>query len=101
MSASSGKHPQVGVFFVPNQSVYEFRSSAARKPAVSAAPFFAPNNVVSICDSPIFTRNNLTEQPEPNPDGLGCARGLRTAFLFEAGMIVLAYGVWHFWHLAR
>ena len=84
-----------------NQTVYEFRSSTRRQPAVTAAPFLRSNNVVSICDSPIFSRNHLPEITEPNPDGLGCARGLRTAFLFEAGMIVLAYGVWHFWHLAR
>jgi hypothetical protein len=38
---------------------------------------------------------------ELNSDGLECARGVRTAFLFEAGMALLAYGIWHFWHLAR
>ncbi len=86
---------------MPNQTVYEFRSSATVEPSVPPAPFFASDNVVSICDSPIFSRNTLTERPEPNPDGLGCARGLRSAFLFEIGMILLAYGIWHFLHLAR
>ncbi|HMG88133.1 MAG TPA: hypothetical protein VK574_20545 [Terracidiphilus sp.] len=85
---------------MPNQTVYEFRSAAVREPAASA-PFFAPDNVVSICDSPFFSRSTLNERPEPNPDGLGCARGLRSAFLFEAGMILLAYGIWHLCHLVR
>jgi len=50
---------------------------------------------------PDFLANNSTERPEPNPDGLGCARGLRTAFLFEGGMIALAYSVWYICHLVR
>lgn len=86
---------------MPNQTVYEFRSSAVRKPAASAAPFFSRDNVVSICDSPIFSKSNSTELPEPNPDGLGCIRGLRTAFIFEAGLIALAYSVWYICHLVR
>ncbi len=86
---------------MPNQTVYEFRSSASVEPTVPAAPFFASDNVVSICDSPFFSKNTLTEQADPNPDGLGCARGIRSAFLFEAGMILLACGIWHFFHLAR
>jgi hypothetical protein len=91
----------VEIFVVPNQTVYEFRSSAIIQSSAPSAPLFASDNVVSICDSPFFARNTVTERPEPNPDGLGCARGLRSAFLFEIGMILLAYGVWHFWHLAR
>ena len=86
---------------MPNQTVYEFRPAAVRQAAVSASSFFATNNVVSIRESPVFSRNTTSESAESHPDGLGCARGLRTAFLFEAGMILLAYGVWHFWHLAR
>ena len=86
---------------MPNQTVYEFRSSATVEAAVPASPFFVSDNVVSICDSPFFSKDALSERPEPNPDGLGCARGLRTAFLFEAGMMMLAYGIWHFFHLAR
>jgi hypothetical protein len=86
---------------VPNQTVYEFRSSAVHNGAVSASAFFATDNVVSICESPVFSRKTTSESSDANPDGLGCARGLRTAFLFEACMIVLVYGVWHFWHLAH
>ena len=86
---------------MPNQTVHEFRSSVVREPAASATQFFTPDNVVSICESPIFSRNNQAGLPEPNPDGLGCARGLRTAFILEAGMIVLAYGAWHICHLVR
>ena len=86
---------------MPNQTVYEFRSSQGSEPAASDPSFFASDNVVSICDSPIFSKNNLPDLPESNPDGLGCARGLRTAFLLEGGLILLAYGIWHFCHLAR
>jgi hypothetical protein len=91
----------VEIFVVSSLTVYEFRSAAVRKPAVSTAPFFASDNVVSICDSPVFAKNTPNEWPESNPDGLGCARGLRSAFFFEVGMFVLAYGIWHIWHLAR
>lgn len=86
---------------MPNQTVYEFRSTVVRERAVSAAPFFASDNVVSICESPIFSKNAVAERPESNQDGLGCARGLRTAFILEASMIVLAYGVWHICHLVH
>ena len=86
---------------MPNQTVYEFRSSAIVEQTIPSAPFFASDNVVSICDSPFFLTNTLHERPEQNLDGLGCVRGLRSAFLFEVGMILLAYGVWHFLHLAR
>ena len=89
------------IFAVPNLNVYEFRSSVSVEAAVPPSRFFASDNVVSICDSPSFSRDTHTEQPESNPDGLGCARGLRTAFLFEGCMVMLAYGIWHFWHLAH
>lgn len=100
MNASSGKHPQVGVF-VPNQTVYEFRSAAEPATARSASPVLTSNNVISICDLPGFSGKVSSESVESNPDGLGCARGLRSAFLLEAGMLALAYGIWHFIHLAH
>lgn len=81
---------------MPNQTVYEFRSAGVREATVSASSFFATDNVVSIRESPVW--NTPSESSESHPDGLGCARGLRTAFLFEAGMVLLAYGVWHYWH---
>jgi hypothetical protein len=58
-------------------------------------------SVVSISDSPAFSRTSEDQKVELNSDGLECARGIRAAFLLEACMVVLGYGVWHFWHLAR
>jgi hypothetical protein len=57
--------------------------------------------VISISDSPAFSRTSEKELVDPNRDGLGCARGVRSAFLLEAGMFVLAYGAWHLWQLVR
>ena len=93
--------PQVGVVLVSSHIVYEFRVPAGRGASISANSFFVPGSVVSICDSPAFSAAGEHERAESNPDGLGCARGLRSAFLLEAGMFMLAYGVWHLWHLAR
>ena len=80
---------------MPSQTVCELRSYTA-----SSTSFYVPGSVVSICDSPAFSRAE-EEGVDSNPDGLGCARGLRSAFLFEAGMVLMAYGIWHLWHLAR
>jgi hypothetical protein len=85
---------------VHSHTVCEFRSPAVRG-AVASTAFFVPGSVVSICDSPAFSATGANEVSDANPDGLGCARGLRTAFLLEVGMFVLAYGIWHLWHLAH
>jgi hypothetical protein len=34
-------------------------------------------------------------------DGLGCARGLRAAFIVEAVAAFCLYGVWHLFHVVR
>ena len=94
-------NPRVGVIFVPHQAVYEFRAPAVRTSAVSSASLFVPGTVVSICDSPAFSRTSVDERVESNRDGLGFARGLRSAFLLEVGVVVLAYGIWHLWHLVQ
>jgi hypothetical protein len=91
--------PKVGVLVVPGQTVCELRSSAIH--AASSASFYVPGSVVSICDSPAFSKAAEDERVDSNPDGLGCLRGLRSAFLFEAGMVLLGYGIWHLWHLAH
>jgi len=70
-------------------------------PAASARSCFAAGIVVSICDSPAFLRPILEESDDSDPDGLGCARGLRSAFLLETFMFVIIYAIWHLWHLAR
>jgi hypothetical protein len=41
------------------------------------------------------------ESADSNADGLGCARGLRSAFILEAFLVLIVYGIWHLWHLAR
>jgi len=56
---------------------------------------------VSIDDSPAPCRTAEEECDESDPDGLGFARGFRSAFLLEAGMVVLVYAIWHLWHLVR
>jgi len=94
-------NPRVGVIVVPRQAVYEFRAPAVRTSAVSSASLFVPGTVVSICDSPAFSTTSVDERVESNRDGLGFARGLRSAFLLEAGVVVLAYGIWHLWHLVQ
>jgi hypothetical protein len=86
---------------VSSRAVHEFRSPAVRTAAASSTPFYIPGRVVSICDSPAFSRTSEEENVESNLDGLGCARGLRSALLIEAGLVLLAYGVWYLWHLAH
>lgn len=86
---------------MPAQTVYEFRATAARSAAVSTHSSFAVENVISICDSPAFTRDAEADLPEINRDGLGCARGVRAAFVLEGGLGLLIYGIWHLCHLAH
>jgi hypothetical protein len=83
---------------VPSNAIYEFRSPAVQT-AVASRDFFVSGSVVSICDSPEYDRTANDEVV--NPDGLGCARGLRSAFILEIGMALAAYGIWHLFHLAH
>ncbi len=57
--------------------------------------------MVTICDSPAFTRKAKEELQAASRDGLACARGLRVALALEGGMGLLIYGIWHLCHLAR
>ena len=85
-----------------SQTVYEFQSAAL--PTVqgsTSSNYFVPGSVISICESPAFSRREIDEAQDSNPDGLGCARGIRSAFLLEAGLALLTYGIWHLWHIAR
>lgn len=84
---------------MPAQSVPDFRPSAARSAAVSNPVI--PANVVSISQSPAFRQSALVESSESNRDGLNCVRGIRAAFLFEGGLGLLAYGIWHLVHIIR
>jgi hypothetical protein len=80
-----------------SRSIYEFRSAAV--PA-QAAVFNRTSlaAVVSICDSPAYIET-LESRSKSDADGLGCARGIRAAFLLEGGAALVLYGIWHFWHL--
>ena len=90
---------------MPSQTVCEF--PAFRTVAASSSEsFFVPASVVSIGDSPDFSKAFETttvenESSDANPDGLGCARGLRSAFLLQGCMFLVGYGIWHLWHLAH
>ena len=84
---------------MPSQAVYEFRPPAVRTAAAYARSHFPPGNVVSICDHTAFSKAPDDQEVPLHSDGLECARGLRFAFLLELCMIVLAYGIWHWWRL--
>jgi len=83
------------------QPVYEFRPTVARSAAQVSTDVYTGASVVSISESPAFSRNVHQELQDANRDGLGCARGLQAALIFEAGMGVLAYGIWQLCHLVR
>jgi hypothetical protein len=83
------------------QPVFEFRPTAARAAAVASTAVYTNASVVSISDSPAFSRRLQEESQSADADGLGCARGLQAALVLEAGIGLLAYGVWHFIHLIR
>jgi hypothetical protein len=78
-----------------SRPIYELPSAV---PAAAASPRTSLATVVSICDSPAFVRA-VENQKQSDPDGLGCARALRAAFVLEGGLALLVYGVWHLWHL--
>ena len=87
---------------MPSQTVYEFQPGVAFPDnPPSSSPYFVHGSVVSICESPAFSRPSADELADSNPDGLGCARGIRSAFMLEAGVAILAYGIWHLWHLVH
>jgi hypothetical protein len=90
-----------GVMVVSSQSIYELRPNGVQTATASSRPRYVAGSVVSICNSPAFMRTIEEDGPVSNRDGLGCARGIRAAFLLEGGMVLLIYGIWHLWHLVR
>ena len=84
---------------MPTQPVFEFRPASARPARVPAKPARTIDNVISICDSPSFSRAIEPEFDEPVRDGLGCARAIRAAFVLEGGLGLVLYAVWHFRHV--
>ena len=81
------------------QTVFLFRPTAAVAPRTVAKDPAATANVVSICDSPAFTRVVEPDQAEPVRDGLGCARAIRAAFVLEGSLGLAIYAIWHFRHI--
>jgi hypothetical protein len=90
-----------GVYTVSSQTVHEFRSGKVRFASSDSNTYFVPGAVVSICESPAFSRPAKDPLTDSDPDGLGCARGVRAAFILELGAAILAYGAWQLWHLVR
>ena len=84
---------------MPTQPVFEFRPAIARPARVPVQPARTIGNVISICDSPAFSRAIEPESDEPVRDGLGCARAIRAAFVLEGGMGLAVYALWHFRHV--
>ena len=82
------------------QTLYEFRPTATNSAVAVSKSAYVGGTVISISESPAFS-TLVEESSECDRDGLGCARGLRAAFFLEGGMMLLAYTVWHIWHLAR
>ena len=95
---------RVGVI-VPSHTVSEFHAPAFRIAASSSQSFFAPS-VVSIGDTSQFaravdSRSIEVEGSDANPDGLGLARGIRSAIVIQGCIFLMGYGIWHLWHLAH
>ena len=90
----------VGVSVVSSRVIYRSQSRAVRSATVSGSNSVR-GNVVSIGDA---RRTACTTKPDPleiDCDGLACARGVRSAFILEAGMALLGCAAWLLWHLAR
>jgi len=86
---------------VSSQPVLEFQSGKVRFASSNSNSYFVPGSVVSICDSPAFARPAKDPLTDSDPDGLGCMRGVRSAFIFEMGAALLVYVVWQLWHIVR
>ncbi len=84
---------------MPTQPVSEFRPVTAGPACVSPKPPRKQGIVISICESPAFSRVLEPESDEPVRDGLGCARAIRAAFVLEGGLGMTVYALWHFRHV--
>ena len=84
-----------------SSSVYELHPATYEAATASSNVRYAQGSVVSICESPAFEGEIEAPVSASRSDGLGCARGIRAAFLLEGAIGLFVYGIWHFWHLAR
>ena len=85
---------------MPSQTVFEFQPRAIQSADLPSNSFCVLGTVVSICESPAYLRMH-GDADDSHPDGLGCARGLRSVFALEAVTALLVYGVWQLWHIIR
>jgi hypothetical protein len=84
---------------VHTQTVFNFRPTSAAAPRTSREVSAGTSNVISICESPAFIHVAENETPESKRDALGCARGIRAAFVLEGGLGLAIYALWHFRHV--
>ena len=84
---------------MPTQPVFEFRPAPASSAHISRKPARPIGKVVSICDSPTFSRASEPDSMDPVRDGLGCARAIRAAFVLEGGLGMAVFAIWHFRHV--
>lgn len=81
------------------QTVFNFRPTSVASPRVASASPAGTSNVISICESPDFVHVIESGSSESKRDALGCARGIRAAFVLEGGLGLAIYALWHFRHI--
>lgn len=81
------------------QTVFNFRPVSAASPRISREPSAGTSNVISICESPAFVHVVENASPDSKRDALGCARGIRAAFVLEGSLGLAIYALWHFRHI--
>ena len=79
---------------MPSQVLYLSESRTVQTTHASLDSHLVPGRVVSISESPAFSPVP-EELADASPDGLGCVRGIRSAFFLELGGALLVYGAWH------
>lgn len=93
---------ELGRFIVSSHTILEIQPDIDLSvSSASTSTYFVPASVIPISRSSEFGKLSANDLRDSNPDGLGCARGIRTAFLLEAGIAVIAYSVWHLWHVVH
>lgn len=80
--------------------VYQSQSASVHSAGI-AGTYQMPGNVISICESPAYTRAAVLDSSETDRDGLGAVRGAWAAIILEAGMFLFGYALWQAWHLIR
>ena len=76
-------------------------SQATVHTAAHARSYLVSGNAATIRRAPDYTKSGDDSMIDHDADGLGCARGLRAAFIVEAVAAFCLYGVWHLFHVVR